>query len=876
MPHNTDWAVQSSTFPPATAPGTAPDSGPDSATVSDSTNTSGPSTTSTAAIATATIPATASADSVSHLNSNIHRAGTCSCWVDDNTSVGTFRRRQSSQHTQLAKYAMASNSNSASSSGGVTPDENHEKQFDQLRNQLGKTLSHQRGGSEEDGNSQRQFESRSEQKKQPPTHAKGSLGAALKGQLQDGTGATMAMNDTPATTAPSSPLLNGGLGKSAPTSNPESDPPAIIKLPMPMPLRQNSGTSTPRIRPTTLDVPGLTKSKVSPDGRIAKIDVGSKLVIVMVGLPARGKSYITKKITRYFNWLQFDTKIFNVGERRRVVAGGPNHLEKTKSQNGRDSRKNSRSMSVNTTTSPGLHQQSTQSPLSPGHRPSVAQIILNGDTRLSAPATPISSRSNSMVPNDSREPEMGKLERQPSLATKVLSSDVPEVEEPEEDEEAMEQNSSFFDPSNKKAAQIREQVARETLDELLDYILDGEGSVGILDATNSTAERRKMIMDRIRERAGPQLNVLFLESRCVDQDLLESNMRLKLQGPDYKEMDPTVALADFKKRVAEYEKAYVPLGEYEEKNNMPYIQMIDVGRKVISHQIKGFLMAQANYYLLNFNLSPRQIWITRHGLSLDNVSGKIGGDSDLAPEGLLYARSLTLFMNEKRKEWDLKQIETLKKTHFPPQPGDVTPPNPHYHPQSPDSLSSQDASLYAEGEQLGYEPKPFCVWTSMLKRSIQTAQYFDDDEYDSKQMRMLDELNAGVMEGLTYNCISTQFPSEYRSRKADKLHYRYPGPGGEGYLDIINRLRPVIVELERMMDHVLLVGHRSVARVLLAYFLGLKREEVADLDVPLGMLYCLEPRPYGVDFKAYRWNKDMEWFVECPDFELKRAEDDMQ
>ena len=54
----------------------------------------------------------------------------------------------------------------------------------------------------------------------------------------------------------------------------------------------------------------------------------------------------------------------------------------------------------------------------------------------------------------------------------------------------------------------------------------------------------------------------------------------------------------------------------------------------------------------------------------------------------------------------------------------------------------------------------------------------------------------------------------------------YPGPGGEGYLDIINRLRPVIVELERMTDHVLLVGHRSVARVLLAYFRGLKREEV--------------------------------------------------
>ena len=106
----------------------------------------------------------------------------------------------------------------------------------------------------------------------------------------------------------------------------------------------------------------------------------------------------------------------------------------------------------------------------------------------------------------------------------------------------------------------------------------------------------------------------------MDADLLESNIRLKLRGPDYRDMDPTVALEDFRKRIQVYEKAYVPLGDYEERNHMPFIQMIDVGRKIISHQIKGFLMAQANYYLLNFNLAPRQIWITRHGLSLDNIS----------------------------------------------------------------------------------------------------------------------------------------------------------------------------------------------------------------------------------------------------------------
>lgn len=50
-------------------------------------------------------------------------------------------------------------------------------------------------------------------------------------------------------------------------------------------------------------------------------------------------------------------------------------------------------------------------------------------------------------------------------------------------------------------------------------------------------------------------------------------MRLKLSGPDYKNQDPVTALADFKERVALYEKRYVPLGEYEERNNMSYVQV---------------------------------------------------------------------------------------------------------------------------------------------------------------------------------------------------------------------------------------------------------------------------------------------------------------
>jgi len=563
----------------------------------------------------------------------------------------------------------------------------------------------------------------------------------------------------------------------------------------------------------------------------------------MVGLPARGKSYITKKLARYLNWLQHDTTIFNVGERRRVAAGGPNTLEKTKSRQSFAGPTRSDSITGTAVAPQGLvdHAQF----LGPS---AAATIMLNGERPISPPGTP---RRPSKMTHDNTDDADEHTRDNP--IDHDAAAEMP-------DPKGMDQSANFFDPENKKAALIREQCAMDTLDELLDYILDGNGSVGILDATNSTLERRKIVMKRIRERAGPDLNVLFLESRCVDENLLESNMRLKLSGPDYKDKDPVAALTDFRNRVAIYEKSYVPLGEYEEKNDMPYIQMIDVGRKVISHQIKGFLMAQANYYLLNFNLAPRQIWITRHGLSLDNVSGKIGGDSELSAEGERYARTLTNFIDNQRKEWDLRQLHKLSHSHFPPQPGDTTPPNPHYQPNANNELPQ----------------KAFCVWTSMLKRSIQTAQYFDEEEYDTKQMRMLDELNAGLMEGLTYASIASDHPAEYEMRKKDKLHYRYPGPGGEGYLDIINRLRPVIVELERMTDHVLLVGHRSVARVLLAYFRGLKREEVADLDVPIGMLYCLEPKPYGVDFKAFQWDKRSEWFHEMPDYKLTKAVDDMQ
>lgn len=585
-----------------------------------------------------------------------------------------------------------------------------------------------------------------------------------------------ALTDTPLPSAPTSPHMHGKVGM--------------------------SGLSTPKLRATTLDIPGLTKSKVSPDGRISERDVGSKLIILMVGLPARGKSYIVKKIARYLNWLQHPTRIFNVGDRRRVVGGKKgSSIPQDKDRALRDS---VRKMSLNTSQPQRIIDQGHLAlgpPALPAH--GVQRIF---DEHKHSEATPISPLNMNGHADQS-------LDSSDAVKAPILM--------PPPDKTTMDQDSKFFDPDNEEAKRIREQVAHETLDELLQYVLHDGGAVGILDATNHTQERRMSLLTHLKQR-NVDINVLFLESRCEDQNLLEANMRLKLSGPDYNGKDPHKSLKDFQERVTNYERKYEPLGNFEEKHNIPYCSMIDVGRKMVAYRANGFLSVQTVTYLMNFNLAPRQIWLTRHGESIDNVSGKIGGDSPLSAKGLAYGKALEKFIVKERIAWEKAQIEKRAQTHFPPLPGDTTPPNPEVG----------DASE---------EAKNFCVWTSMLKRSIETAQYFDENEFDIKQMRMLDELNAGSMEGMTYDEIRTKCKDEYELRKQDKLQYRYPGPGGEGYLDIISRLRKVILEVERMTDHVLIVGHRSITRVLLAYFLGLKQEDISDLDVPLGVAYMIEP-----------------------------------
>ncbi|WBW73030.1 6-phosphofructo-2-kinase/fructose-2,6-bisphosphate 2-phosphatase [Schizosaccharomyces osmophilus] len=525
---------------------------------------------------------------------------------------------------------------------------------------------------------------------------------------------------------------------------PSFHPPSDSAPPSPLLLAQSM-----KRKGSTMSIPGQTSSVYSnPNSEGEGTAPEEKLVIIMVGLPARGKSYIVNKLVRYYNWLQYNCKAFNVGNFRRKQA--------------------------------------------------------------------------------SRGPD----------------------------------DASFFDPSNPETSKLREDMAMNTLTALLDWFENENGVVGIFDATNSTAIRRKAVVEHLKN--VPYVTTLFIESVCNDEQLIAANMRMKLFGPDYKNMDPEKSLRDFQERVRLYEQKYEPLGKFEEDLNLRYIKVINVGKKVVAFNIRGFLAGQAVFFLLNFNLSPRQIWVTRHGESVDNTMGRIGGNASLTNLGKQYGEDLAMFIETKRAEFQDRLFYDITRESNLLNGGNLYQKKqyqPDYNNQSPTEARTP-IELDPEDEEKII--KPFSVWTSMMKRSMETAAYFDDEQYDIKAMRMLNEICSGICDQLTYEQIENMHPEEYEARALDKLNYRYPGSGGESYLDVIYRLQSVIVEIERMKHHVLVIGHRVITRIIVAYFLGCRREDIAHLNVPLHTVYCIEPQPYGTNFYQYNYDPQTRTFTRVP------------
>ncbi|KAJ0020163.1 hypothetical protein Pint_32508 [Pistacia integerrima] len=360
------------------------------------------------------------------------------------------------------------------------------------------------------------------------------------------------------------------------------------------------------------------------------------------------------------------------------------------------------------------------------------------------------------------------------------------------------QSADFFRADNPEGMEARNEVAALAMEDMISWMQEG-GQVGIFDATNSMRERRNMLM----KMAEGKCKIIFLETICNDRDIILRNIRLKIQqSPDYAEQpDFEAGLQDFKNRLANYEKVYEPVEEGS------YIKMIDMvsghgGQLQVSftfllqvNNISGYLPGRIVFFLVNTHLTPRPILLTRHGESRDNVRGRIGGDNVLSDKGEIYAKKLANFV-EKR-------------------------------------LKSERAAS---------------IWTSTLQRTILTATPIVG--FPKIQWRALDEINAGVCDGMTYEEIRKNMPEEYDARKKDKLRYRYPR--GESYLDVIQRLEPVIIELERQRAPVVVISHQAVLRALYAYFADRPLKEIPHIEMPLHTIIEIQMGVTGVQEKRYK------------------------
>ncbi|XP_076670881.1 6-phosphofructo-2-kinase/fructose-2,6-biphosphatase isoform X2 [Andrena cerasifolii] len=376
----------------------------------------------------------------------------------------------------------------------------------------------------------------------------------------------------------------------------------------------------------------------------------------------------------------------------------------------------------------------------------------------------------------------------------------------------------FFRPDNIKAMAIRTQCAMDALNDVCQWLESGDGEVAVFDATNSTVDRRQLIWDIVVEKMGFKL--FFVESVCNDPEIVEQNIMevwnslllnapethsdsystvlptigssipVKVSSPDYANMNKEEVLADFTLRIEHYQEKYQPLDENQE-SDLSFMKIYNTGEKVLVHKHEGHIQSRIVYYLMNIHIVPRTIYLTRHGESGMNIDSKIGGDSELSDRGWEYAKALASFITG-------QDIQGLR------------------------------------------------VWTSWLKRTIQTAS---DVNAPQERWKALNEIDAGICEEMTYEEIADKYPTDFAARDQNKFSYRYPR--GESYEDLVARLEPVIMELERQ-GNVLVVSHQAVLRCLLAYFLDKNADELPYLQVPLHTIIKLTPVAYGCKVEHIR------------------------
>jgi 6-phosphofructo-2-kinase len=494
----------------------------------------------------------------------------------------------------------------------------------------------------------------------------------------------------------------------------------------------------------------------------------TKVIYALVGLPARGKSYLSAKIVGYFNWLGISSKVFNAGRKRRTREGA--------STSGR---------------------------------------------------------------------------------------------------------AEFFENNNSSAVSKRDQIAMDTLNDALLWLENENGVIAVFDATNTTKERRKLISDHIKNHSdmkeerissrGPGYQLIFIESICNDETVLENNLLQKvLHSPDFQNMELDDALRDLKNRIRSYEDVYETVEDQEE---LSYIKVIDLANKMICYRIWDSIPLRTVQLLMSCHIGTRPVYLVR--------SGQCEDIDDLAALAPIYSSTLTNFVDNSGSPYaeDTLTPSTLSPTSYAPMPNsfpeldlsNASMPQQRLRAQSirmPSALTcnamlnsagksfalvlsqfiSHELSLYAEthpsdSRNSDSTPASLACITSTLPRAVETAAALPCFPHAMQHRSALGILDTGIYHGMPVESIRSKYPEEYRKWKLNPFVYRFAG--GESIADMNRRLSDTVLEIERYREPVVIVSHLSPIQSLVAYFTCRDPKEIPLISVPQHAVVKLEPSIYG-------------------------------
>jgi broad specificity phosphatase PhoE/predicted kinase len=338
--------------------------------------------------------------------------------------------------------------------------------------------------------------------------------------------------------------------------------------------------------------------------------------------------------------------------------------------------------------------------------------------------------------------------------------------------------SGFFDPENKEGVATREKIARINMEKARRYLAK-RGHVAILDATNISAERRKIIRAFLSDHP-----ILFLECVNHDREILNASILRKIDMAEFGHLTQEEAIASFEQRIAYYESIYQPL-----KGEQNYIKLDSLNNRILVEEISNRIPYQDQIRDFLVTDTVRNLYLIRHGETHYNLEDRIGGDSGLTKKGWEQARTLAGFFEKKK----VPLIFTSKKRR-----------------------TIQTAEPIKDVQE---------------KCAIIPLAEFNEIDAGVCESLTYEEIRKGM----------PQVYSARKADKYNYIYPG--GEGYVSMKDRIDRGIKKALYLSRPSDNIMIVGHRAVNRMILSHFLYRRTEDVPYIYIPQDRFYHIVATP---------------------------------